>query len=260
MPLNLGRHKMQFRDLHNQIEPLLICNVWDVASAQAAEKLGFQAIGTSSAAIAKMLGYEDGEEMDFSELLNIVSRITANTKLPLTVDIEAGYSREPLEIANNIIELANLGVVGINIEDSIVESKRELINASAFKDCLVSIRRKLSEVNADVFVNARTDTFLLGLEEPIEETLNRIRIYENAGVDGLFIPCIEKEEDIQIIVSATSLPINVMCMPNLPDFKKLKEIGVKRISMGNFLFDKMYQQLESSLDSIVKSQSFSSVF
>ena len=85
-----------FEKLHRQTLPLLIGNVWDVPSAKIAELVGFQAIGTSSAAIAKMLGYEDGEEMTFSELSYIVERINANTQLPLSVDLEVGYSRDLL--------------------------------------------------------------------------------------------------------------------------------------------------------------------
>ncbi len=82
---------MSFKKLHEQRNPLVICNVWDVASVKTAEKLNFQAIGTSSAAIATMLGYEDGEQMSFSELTYIVKRIMKNTELPVTVDIEMGY-------------------------------------------------------------------------------------------------------------------------------------------------------------------------
>jgi len=59
---------MNFKNLHHQDAPLLICNVWDVASAKAAEQLNFDVIGTSSGAIAAMLGYTDGEEMNFAEL------------------------------------------------------------------------------------------------------------------------------------------------------------------------------------------------
>ncbi len=73
---------MLFRNLHNQRDPLLICNIWDVASSKIAEKLNFKAIGTSSAAIASLLGYEDGEKMSFSELNYLVKRIIANTTLP----------------------------------------------------------------------------------------------------------------------------------------------------------------------------------
>lgn len=72
---------MTFNELHQQEEPLIICNVWDVASAKVAKKLGFQAIGTSSAAIASLLGYEDGEHMSFDELNYLVKRITAYTSV-----------------------------------------------------------------------------------------------------------------------------------------------------------------------------------
>lgn len=96
---------MNFKALHQQDSPILICNIWDVISAKAAQNLSFQAIGTSSGAIASMLGYNDGEEISFRELEYIVERITKSVNLPLTVDLEAGYSRNPEEIAGNIIEL-----------------------------------------------------------------------------------------------------------------------------------------------------------
>ena len=105
---------MNFNYLHEQGAPLLIGNVWDVVSAKAAQKTGYQAIGTSSGAIAAMLGYRDGEEMSFSELEYIVQRILKSVAMPLTVDLEAGYSRNPAKIAAYIMRLADLGVVGVN--------------------------------------------------------------------------------------------------------------------------------------------------
>lgn len=252
--------EIEFKNLHNQSNPLLICNVWDVASAKKAEKLNFQAIGTSSSAIAEMLGYEDGEKMFFSELEYIVKRITENTKIPLSVDLEAGYSREPLKIANNIKRLVNLGVVGINIEDSIVNKERTFINAEQFAKTLLEINKHLEEDNIDVFFNVRIDTFLLSHPNPVEETKKRIKLYEKSGINGVFVPCIEKEKDIKTIVKSTNLPINVMCMPNLPNFEKLHELGVKRISMGNFLFDNMYNNFEQTLNSISTENSFKPIF
>ncbi len=251
---------MVFKNLHNHDAPLLIGNVWDAMSTQIVEKLGFQAIGTSSAAIANMLGYEDGEKLKFTELCYVVERIIANTCLPLTVDIESGYSREPHEIANNIKILANLGVVGINIEDSVITQNRTLLNAVPFSETISTIKQKLKNDDVNIFINVRTDVFLLGCENPVNETKKRIQIFEQAGADGVFVPCIENEDDIQAITESSNLPINVMCMPNLPDFKKLKDLGVKRISMGNFLFDNMYRHFENMLTSVVKSQSFKSVF
>lgn len=124
---------MNFNALHQQNQPLLLANVWDASSAQAAQQAGYQALGSSSAAIAAMLGYEDGEEMSFDELLYIVSRIKAVSELPLSVDLEAGYSATTSHIIDNIQRLAHLGVSGINLEDShVVNNTRRLDDAVVF--------------------------------------------------------------------------------------------------------------------------------
>ncbi len=252
---------MNFKKLHNQESPILICNVWDVPSAKAAANLNYQAIGTSSSAIAAMLGYEDGEEMSFAELAYIVKRITANVNLPLSVDLEAGYSRNPSEIVANIKKLAALGVVGINIEDSLVKGEnRELIDSDTFGKLLKEVCSKLKNQGIVMYVNVRTDTFLLGCPNPVEETIVRSKKYHAAGADGLFVPCIVKESDIEAIAKEINLPLNVMCMPDLADFKVLHNLGVKRISMGNFVFNKMEQQIKSELQHIQQSNSFKSLF
>jgi 2-methylisocitrate lyase-like PEP mutase family enzyme len=82
---------MNFAELHNQHEPLLIANVWNAASAIAAQEAGYQVLGTSSAAIASTLGYEDGQGMPFDELFYMVTLIRAVSNLPSSIDMEAGY-------------------------------------------------------------------------------------------------------------------------------------------------------------------------
>jgi len=252
-----------FTLLHQQTTPLLLCNVWDVASAKTAEALGFSAIGTSSAAIASMLGYADGEHMPFEELLFIVKRIAACSELPLSVDIEAGFSDDAKITAAYIKALAQVGVVGINIEDSKVNKSNEervLINENSFAGYLCAITTQLLKDSIAVFVNVRTDTFLLGEDEAVKETQKRATLYQAAGADGLFVPCITKTEDIEAIVSNTALPVNVMCMPDLPDFDTLASLGVKRISMGNFIFDALQKDMATILDNISQSNSFKPVF
>ncbi|MDP2562802.1 isocitrate lyase/phosphoenolpyruvate mutase family protein [Psychrobium sp. 1_MG-2023] len=250
----------QFNVLHYQTAPLVICNVWDVASAIMAEKSGFEAIGTSSAAIAGMLGYADGEEISFDELLFIVKRIASCSNLPLTVDIEAGYSDNPIKTAGYIKQLANVGVVGINIEDSKVDGMRQLVDENQFADYLSAIKTQLNKDNVDMFINVRTDTFILAVDDVVEATNLRIKVYEAAGADGIFVPCITQPEHISALVRATSLPINVMCMPQLPDFELLTSLGVKRISMGSFAFDKLQDELEGVLSNIKHTGSFATLF
>lgn len=251
---------MKFSNLHRQKFPLVLCNVWDAMSAKIADKLGFQAIGTSSAAISNMLGYEDGENMSFSEMCYFVKQIKASSHLPLMVDVESGYSRQAYEIANNIQALAKLGVVGINIEDSLVNEKRTLINAEIFAQLIADMVARLKDKDIDVFINVRTDVYITGADNPIAEAQKRAKLYQQAGADGIFVPCIEKPVEIAELVECCQLPINVMCMPNLPKFEDLKALEVKRISMGNFLFDHMYQYLESTLASVTNNDSFEVIF
>ena len=251
---------MTFTELHHENTPLLICNVWDASSAKIAQKLNFKAIGTSSAAISNMLGYEDGEKMDFEELVFVVKRILAATSLPLTVDIESGYSRDPHITAAYIKRLVELGVVGINIEDSLVDETRKLINPIEFTKYLKTINQALEKDKVKVFINVRTDTYIIGSPNLVEETIKRIKLYETADIHGIFVPCVTKETDIQAIVDSTNLAINLMCMPELPNFNMLKRLNVNRISMGNFLFDNLTTQFENVLTSVINEKSFEPIF
>jgi 2-methylisocitrate lyase-like PEP mutase family enzyme len=251
----------KFKELHNQIKPLIIGNVWNVQSAKVCEKLNFQAIGTSSAAIAHSSGYEDGEQIPFSDLLFIVERIRKSVVLPLSVDIEFGYGNTRTEIANNIISLEKLGVVGINIEDSFFENgERKLNDTVQFSQLLQEVKNILSQQGISIFINVRCDAFLLNIPNALQIATERIEKYEQAGADGIFLPCITKENDISTIVSQTKLPLNVMCMPELPNFETLEKLGVKRISMGNFLNSYAYTSFENMTTNILVEQSFKALF
>lgn len=249
-----------FIALHNQEKPLLLGNVWDAHSASLFEQAGYQAVGTSSAAIASSLGLEDGEHMTFQELEAVAKSITSKISIPLTVDIEGGYSREVNEIIMNISTLHQIGASGVNIEDSTVDSERKIFEAEAFGTTVRAIRKHLDENNIDIFLNVRIDPYIMGLENPLADTLSRIKIYEEAGADGVFVPCIVSAEDIEHVVAATKLPINVMSMPDLPNFQKLTDLGIRRISMGPFVYNNLLSQLKQTIETIHTDQSFSVLF
>jgi 2-methylisocitrate lyase-like PEP mutase family enzyme len=252
---------LKFKELHHQTRPLIIGNVWNIQSAKVFEKLNFQAIATSSAAIAHSLGYEDGGQMPFSDLLFVVERISKSVSLPLSVDIEFGYGITATEIANNIIALEKLGVVGINIEDSIIENgERRLKDYHQFSQLLQEVKHILTQQGISIFINVRCDAFLLNIPNALEDATQRIKNYEQSGADGIFLPCITNESDIATIVLQTKLPLNVMCMPELPSFETLEKLGVKRISMGNVLNSYTYASLENMTSKILVEQSFKSLF
>ena len=243
-----------FKQLHRSL--FILPNAWNPKSAVHFQQENFPAVATSSAAVANSLGYEDGEAMPFEEYLLIVRRILATVQIPVTVDIEMGYGKTNEAILANLQQLADLGVAGINIEDSIIQSgNRKLHNANAFAETIAFLKNKVN-----LFINVRSDTYLLNVANKQAETLTRIQLYESAGADGIFLPCISAEADIADAVNSTPLPINVMCIPGLPNFETLGTLGVKRVSMGPFLFNKLYDSIAPLTQAITTNHNFSSLF
>jgi 2-methylisocitrate lyase-like PEP mutase family enzyme len=250
----------RFKKLHHAKSLFILPNAWDAKSAFLFEENKFPAVGTSSAAVSASLGYEDGEGMPFSDYLFVIRRILASVKIPVTIDLEMGYGKNNAEIFDNIQQLVELGVAGINIEDSeINNSKRSLRDAKEFAKTIEYIKEKLASKKLSLFVNIRCDTYILPIKDKQKETLHRLKIYETTGADGIFLPCISSEADITEAVSNTKLPINVMCIPGLPDFDTLNKLGVKRASMGPFLFNKTYKKASELGRKVADMKSFSPV-
>lgn len=244
--------------------PLLIANVWDAPSVKMAAQCGYAIAGTSSAAIAESLGCNDGEQMPWSEMavaLTHIAKAANKYNIALSVDMEAGYSRNTDIIVKHLQYIQDIGAIGINIEDSIVkDGQRSLVNADAFADTL---RRIVSEIIArkiQLYINVRTDCYLLLNQAPLKETLHRAVLYEKAGVQGLFVPGLSNIEDIQALSKNSNLTLNLMALPELTNFKQLYTLGVKRLSMGNFLHKKLLSEHQQLLNNIRATNSFSVLF
>jgi len=241
-----------FYQLHQQEKPLIIANAWNVKSAQQIEQNGYEAIATSSGAISNSLGYEDGEKMPFGELLYMVQRIKACTNIPLSVDLERGYTDNLNVLIENVQKLVDIGVAGINLEDAEGEE--------IYLKKLDSIKNHLERSNQKLFINARTDGFLLKVESPLETTIKRAKLYQEAGADGLFVTAVSDPAIIKEIALSTTLPLNVVGTPKLSSIKSLSECGVRRISMAVFLYKAAYNQLDRLLKAVTTEQSFEPVF
>ena len=250
----------KFKQLHQQSDLLVLPNAWNAKSASIFEEKQFPAVATSSAAVAESLGYRDGEGMPFMDYLFIINRIVSAIRVPLTVDIEMGYGKTNAEVYTNILKLVELGVAGINIEDSIInQSKRTLKDTKTFGSTIEYIKNRLEAEQLKLFINIRCDTYLLNIEKKREETIKRLKVYETTGADGIFLPCISNENDIAEAVNNTKLPVSVMCIPGLPGFAALNKLGVKRVSMGPFMFNKIYDNIGRLSETIDTSKNFSSI-
>lgn len=249
----------KFKQLHHNPEPFVLGNIWDVNSAKVFEASGYKAIGVSSHAISNAWAYNDGENLPFEVLLQVAKRVVEAMNVPFTVDMEGGYSSSLTGILDNINKLHDAGVVGINLEDTVPGDNRRFQPADGFQKTLSAIAEHISRNNLQLFLNVRTDGFLLGLPNALDETLTRIKAYQNTGTDGIFVPCITAASDIRTVVSESKLPINVMCMPQLPGFDELQTLGVKRISMGPFLFTKVYGNAAAIAKAVITDKNFAAI-
>lgn len=241
-----------FKSSHEQEIPLLLGNVWDVHSAKLAQKAGFKALGTSSHAIANSLGYEDGEEISFDELFFVVEKIIKSVNIPVSVDFEAGYSDNPQEVADFVKKLSDAGAAGINLEDGIVkDGKRVLGDAEKLAEKIKAIKSK-----SQIFINARADTYTTQHPDALEEAIRRALIYKEAGADGIFVPLMKSESEISVFVRKVDLPLNVFAHAKLPDYEKLAQLGVKRISHGAKQYELLMKKSEEIFDEFMKSKEY----
>jgi 2-methylisocitrate lyase-like PEP mutase family enzyme len=217
-----------FHRLHEGPEPLLLPNAWDAGSARLMESLGAKAVATTSAGVAWTHGYPDGDVLPVRMLVSTIVAIARAVRVPLTVDVEGGYSDDPAAVEETVARIVEAGAVGINIEDG--ASSPDLL-------CLKIERamRAGQHFGIDLFVNARTDVYLHGLapeDKRVAETLSRAKLYRNAGASGIFVPGVRDAGEIKAIAADAGLPLNVMAWPGLPAAAELAQLGVRRLSAG----------------------------
>jgi 2-methylisocitrate lyase-like PEP mutase family enzyme len=221
--------------LHQGPDTLVLPNAWDVASARIFEQASFPAIGTTSYAIAASLGYLDGEQIPFAEMIEVIGRIVKSTDLPVSADIEAGYGAGIAEVVETVRRVIEAGAAGINIEDATGNPEQPLFDAGFHCEKLQAVRETAASAGIPLVINARTDTYLIPFSDPdaqFHETVQRANAYRQAGADCIFIPGRLDGEMISRLVAAIAAPINIFATPVTPSVPELKKLGVARLSIG----------------------------
>ncbi|KAL3474549.1 phosphoenolpyruvate phosphomutase-domain-containing protein [Aspergillus californicus] len=188
MTLNASQNELavHFRKLHIPGQPLVLTNVYDVATASLiAKHPATKAIATASFAIAASQGIADND-LTLSQNLASVRLIAAALaenglpRLPLSVDVQDGY-----DIAETITEIIKVGAVGCNIED--VDNSTEKLRplAEAVSRIKLAVQTARDHGLPEFVVNARTD--ILGSGGSIEDAIERGLAFLKAGACTVFV-------------------------------------------------------------------------
>ncbi|ROP83672.1 2-methylisocitrate lyase-like PEP mutase family enzyme [Stella humosa] len=217
-----------FHALHGEGQFLILANAWDSGSARLIESLGATAIATTSSGVSWARGYADGHALPIPTMLATIADIARVIQVPLTTDIEGGFSDDPTAVGKLVGEVIAAGAVGVNLEDGSTAPE-------AFAAKIRAAKEAGANAGVDIFVNARTDVFLRGLApegQRVEEVLRRAALYKAAGADGLFVPGAKVDADVAAIAAGCGLPLNIMSQPGVPPAARLRELGARRLSAG----------------------------
>ncbi|MBK8516505.1 MAG: isocitrate lyase/phosphoenolpyruvate mutase family protein [Saprospiraceae bacterium] len=231
-----------FLKFHQDNEILVLLNSWDIGSSKLIEACGYKAIATTSMGIAASLGYPDCQIITLTEMIEAISGITNAVKVPVTVDIEAGYGNNLKEIIDSVTKIIATGIVGINIEDSL-DLNPELIEETEFCERISAIRALSDSLGFHLVINARTDSFYTSSGSPHEkltESIRRGNKYREAGADCIFVQPVWEKETISTLVKEINAPINILSNPTIgsgitPSISELQDLGVSRVSLGSSL-------------------------
>src|SRR6516225_792910 len=194
-------------------------SVYDAISARIAEDLGFAA-GMFAGSIASfaVLGAPDVVVLTLTEFAQQAYRISRAGKLPLLVDADHGYGNA-LSVKRTVEELETAGVAGMTIEDTTPPT-----GYGASGPPLIPIAEGVGKMKAALAGRQDKRLVIVGRTSAmaitgVEDTIARLKAYEEAGVDMLFMAGVNAVHETMKALRAGTPPAHIKSVAS-PDLMK----------------------------------------
>ena len=252
--MNQSEKAERFRALHD--ETFVIANAWDAGSARILTALGFPALATSSGASAGVLGRRDGM-VSRDEALAHCRAVVDATDLPVSADLENGFGDSPEVVAETIRLAAQVGLVGGSIEDATGDPARPLFDLPHARERIVAAVEAARGGKIPFVLTARTENYLRGKLD-LEDTIRRLKAFEEAGADVLMAPGLPDLDAVRAVCEALSRPVNFMAGIKGRSFTvaALADAGVKRVSLATSLYRAAMTGLAGAAREVLDSGTF----
>ena len=218
-----------FRALHAG-EPFVIPNPWDAGSARVLEALGFKAVASTSSGFAFTHGRLDGN-VTLDQVVQHAEELDRAIGLPVSIDLEHGYGREPERAAHAIERVAKAGAVGASIEDN--DPSQGIYEMAHAVDRIAAAAEKAHALGFPFTLTARAENHIRGNPD-LDDTIARLQAFEAAGADVLFAPGLRTGEEIRRVCEAVSKPVNVLALRGMK-MSEIIDAGAQRVSVGGGL-------------------------
>jgi 2-methylisocitrate lyase-like PEP mutase family enzyme len=233
VPVDALERARRFVDLHAGDELFVMANPTTTGIAQLLERLGYQALGTSSAALARSLGRKDGENaLTRVEAIEHAKDLAAATNVPISGDFENGYGDDPAAVAETISASIQAGLAGCCIEDATGQADEPIYDAKLAAERIAAGAEAMGD--SPFVLVARAENFLHGRAD-LEDTISRLQAFEAAGASAVYAPGLTTLAQVNAIVSSVGIPVNALVGVAGQRFslEDLAEAGVRRVSVGS---------------------------
>lgn len=249
----------RFRELHDQSSAFVIPNPWDIGSARILAAMNFDALATTSTGLAHSLGLKDGS-VSREQVLSHCQAIVEATDLPVSADLENGYGSNPEDVALTIELAASTGLVGASIEDYTNNPSKPIFDFGLAVERIQAAVESKNKLSHDFVLTARCENHVWNRNN-LDDTIKRLRAFEEAGADVLYAPGLQDIDTIREICEAVTKPVNVVIEMNNTKLtlKDLSDAGAKRISIGSVLFLTAYGSFARAAAELKESGTFNFV-
>ncbi|MEW6310412.1 MAG: isocitrate lyase/phosphoenolpyruvate mutase family protein [Pseudomonadota bacterium] len=223
-----------FREMH-RAGCFLLPNPWDAGGARLLERLGYRALATTSAGYAWSQGQADGQ-LSRDDTLAHMRYMATMSDLPINADFESGFGATPEAVFDSVSLALETGVAGLSIEDSTGDPAQPVRDKAQAVERLQAARAAIDAGGGDTLLVGRAENYFVGRPD-LDDTVERLLAYSQAGADCLYAPGLRTREEIQTVVQAVApKPVNVLIGWNSElTVEALAELGVRRISVGGAL-------------------------
>jgi 2-methylisocitrate lyase-like PEP mutase family enzyme len=226
----------KFRAMHES-GCFVLPNPWDIGTTIYLERLGFNALATTSAGFAFSRGKPDAA-VPRDEMLAHIREIVESTTLPVNADFLNGFADKPEEVAANVKLCLGTGVAGLSVEDNSQDPAAPLYEKHLAVERIRAARAAIDASETGVVLTGRCEAWLVHDPNPLRTALDRLAAYAEAGADCLYAPGVSKPNEIaQIVETVAPKPVNVLVsgFNHQLSLSQLTDLGVRRISVGSGL-------------------------
>ncbi len=259
MIMSLTARHQAFHELH-QSGCFVIPNPWDIGSARMMAGLGAKALATTSAGFAFTLGRPDMGHVTREEALAHAEAIVAATPLPVSGDFENGFADDPAAVAETVRLAAQAGLSGCSIEDTMMVEGNPAYPFDLAVERVSAAASAARALGRPFVFCARADGVMNGVYD-LAEAIRRLRAFEKAGADLLYVPVPPGVDELKQVLAAVSKPVNALVAGPLRRLTvaEFAGIGVRRISLGSQIARLTHRAIHDSVSAMLGQGTFAAL-